>query len=68
MCSTTCGTGIQQFTRSKKLFEKYGGACDGNYTKDQECNQEECPGKRFLTIFVPTGIICVCVLLIYRNV
>ena len=44
-CSTTCGAGKQNNTRSKIIEEANGGNCTGESTEVQSCLVVECPGK-----------------------
>ena len=43
-CSTTCGTGEQNNTRTKLVEEANGGNCTGGYTNIASCLDVECPG------------------------
>ena len=44
-CSKTCGGGIQIDSREKLQEDLFGGEpCDGDSTRQTECNTEECPG------------------------
>ena len=43
-CSTTCGTGEQNNTRTKLVEEAHGGNCTGGYTNVTSCLVVECPG------------------------
>ena len=44
-CSTTCGAGKQNNTRSKLIEAAHGGNCTGDSTEVQSCLVVECPGK-----------------------
>ena len=51
-CSKTCGygdkTGTKHQTRTKKVTEKYGGACDNISMKKTACTTNvTCPSKFF---------------------
>ena len=43
-CSATCGTGVQNNTRTKLVEEAHGGNCTGGYTNVTSCLVVECPG------------------------
>ena len=43
-CSSTCGTGQQNNTRTKLVKETHGGNCTGGYTNVTSCIVVECPG------------------------
>ena len=45
-CSVSCGGGKKTSTRSKRVVERYGGSsCVGNSTKEENCNEHNCPGR-----------------------
>ena len=45
-CSMECGGGIQIDFRDKIQEELFGGKpCEGDATRETECNNEECPGE-----------------------
>ena len=47
-CSKECGGGIQIDFRKKNQEELFGGnPCDGEPTREVECNTNECPGLMF---------------------
>ena len=50
-CSTTCGTGEQNNTRTKLIEEAHGGNCTGAYTDVTSCFVAECPGMYLNGIF-----------------
>ncbi|XP_039266278.2 uncharacterized protein LOC120341783 isoform X1 [Styela clava] len=43
-CSTTCGNGIKTATRDCMTGKKTSKNCEGNSTKTQTCNTEDCEG------------------------
>ena len=44
-CSKSCGGGVQIDSRENIQEQMFGGKpCDGNSTRQNECNTEECPG------------------------
>ena len=44
-CSKTCGSGFQIDSRQKLQEELFGGKpCEGNSTRQRECNTDKCPG------------------------
>ena len=57
-CSATCGTGTRTKTRSKLVEEKDGGTCSDEPTKNEPCQDKDCPGNEF-------GNICSGKLLLY---
>ena len=44
-CSTTCGAGQQNYTRTKLIEETNGGNCTGESTENLSCLVLQCPGK-----------------------
>ena len=47
-CSVTCGEGTRTNTRTKKVDEANGGVCIGEPTAEENCNDQDCPGKTVL--------------------
>ena len=45
ICTKACGGGTRTKNRTKSVTEAYGGACQGNATETQVCNEQKCPGK-----------------------
>ena len=45
ICTNSCGGGTRTKNRTKSVTEAYGGACQGNATETQFCNEQKCPGK-----------------------
>ena len=43
-CSVTCGTGEQNYTRTKLIEEANGGICEGESFNVTSCLVIECPG------------------------
>ena len=43
-CSVTCGTGEQNYTRTKLVEEANGGICEGESFNVTSCLVVECPG------------------------
>ena len=50
-CSTTCGTGQQNNTRTMLVEEAHGGNCTGGYSNITSCIVVECPGMYLSGIF-----------------
>ena len=51
-CSKTCGVGVRNVTRGKKIKADYGGKeCSGLSIVSEMCNFRECPGQK--KIFLP---------------
>ena len=42
-CSKSCGGGSRTDERRKIREEDFGGKCDGDATKVESCNENECP-------------------------
>ena len=43
-CSKTCGGGVKTGSRGKLQEEQFGGIpCDGEATRQQDCNPDQCP-------------------------
>ena len=45
-CSKSCGGGERINTRFKKVVEKHGGSCSGNFNVTDTCHTNLCPGMR----------------------
>ncbi len=52
-CSTSCGGGIEHFTRdcNNPTPAHNGADCQGSPTKTENCNEQPCPGWIPLSIF-----------------
>ena len=44
-CSHSCNGGERKKKRTKKVKEKFGGACEGSSSIVEECNLNRCPGS-----------------------
>ena len=51
-CSKTCGGGQKKMKREVTTPAKHGGKCEGGPTKDEDCNEQPCPGTFFSSIDV----------------
>ena len=46
-CSKTCGGGVQIDSRGKHQEALFGGEeCEGEATRQGECNTDQCPSKK----------------------
>ena len=51
-CNQTCGGGMQERIREKRMESKYDGLdCEGDAIEERECNTQECPGKMYFESF-----------------
>ena len=49
-CSKSCGGGIRTDTRTEIVSAKHGGdKCPGPSSMDVSCNDQECPGEKYLS-------------------
>ena len=49
-CTQTCGAGKQERKRKCSVT----GGCDGEDSEMQLCNEQKCPGKTRISIFINT--------------
>ena len=45
-CTETCGKGMKMSTRVKIQEEAFGGTCEGEESKIEECKMRDCPPPR----------------------
>ena len=49
-CSKSCGGGIRIDTRTESVSAKHGGdKCEGASSMEVSCNDQECPGKKYMS-------------------
>ena len=57
-CSSSCGGGMRNNTRSKKASAEHeGNECDGVTSIMESCNVQECPGYKLFNAFVLPNLI-----------
>ena len=52
-CSKTCDTGELVKTRNKTIEEAHGGACNGQATETESCNEFSCSGNDKTPFYFP---------------